>query len=260
MKITDKVKLFVIDFDGTALGGYEPYERFPDSLSAFLDEISSCGVLWATCTTWHPYIQDMVFKASSLKSRPVRAIGRTSLNCGLYINKKLYLDAGWDHEMLSYKVEFDKKYLHSVREFLKAYTQEGVLTEYFDYIFSLEFSSLNREEITLEFNSCQVIKEKTYFVFPPDGKTVLVFPWYMSKGLAVKKIQKSLGISPEFTLVACDGVNDLTMLEKEISTLQVAPANADPEVKEKIKENGGFISSLFYSDGVVEAAKKLLGM
>ncbi|MCM8762661.1 MAG: HAD hydrolase family protein, partial [Candidatus Omnitrophica bacterium] len=258
MKITDKIKLFVIDFDGTALGGYEPYERFPDNLSAFLDKISSCGVLWATCTTWHPYIQDRVFRASVLKSRPVRVIGRTSLNCGLYINGKLYLDAEWDHEMLSYKAGFDKEYLYSVREFLNLFIEEGRLTEYFDYIFSLELPSLDRKEIMQKFNSCQVIKEKTYSLFLPDGKTVLVFPWYMSKGLAVRKVQKSLGISPEFTLVACDGVNDLPMLEKDIAALQVAPANADPEVHEKVKANGGIVSSLSYSDGVVESAKKLL--
>lgn len=260
MRVTDRVKLFVIDFDGTALGGYEPYDRFPDNLSAFLDEISYCGVLWVTCTTWHPYIQDKVFKASNLKSRPVRAIGRTSFNCGLYIDGKIYLDAEWDHEMISYKAEFNRKYLGIIREFLNSFIEEGELTEYFDYIFSLELSSLNREEITEKFNSSKIVKEKTYFVFLPDGKTVMVFPWYLSKGLALKKVQNILGISPEFTMVACDGVNDLPMLEKNIAALQVAPANADPEVKEKVRMNGGIVSTLNYSDGVVESAKKLLSL
>ncbi|HOL22186.1 MAG TPA: HAD hydrolase family protein [bacterium] len=260
MKLTDKVKLFVIDFDGTALGGYEPYERFPDNLSAFLDEISEGGVLWATCTTWHPYIQDRVFKASNLKTRPVRAIGRTSLSCGLYINGHMYLDAEWDHEMISCKAEFDREYLIPVREFLNSFAEEKKLTEYFDYIFSIEFPVLEREKITERFNSNNIIREKTYHLFLPDRKTVLIFPWYLSKGLAVRKVQSILGISPQFTMIAADGVNDLPMLERDIARLQVTPANADPEVKEKVEENGGIVSELPYSDGVVESARKLFNL
>jgi hypothetical protein len=78
-----RISLFVIDFDGTALGGYEPYGRFPDNLSHFLDEFTEAGGLWTTCTTWHPYMQEEIFRISSLKSRPARAIGRTGFNCGL---------------------------------------------------------------------------------------------------------------------------------------------------------------------------------
>jgi len=260
MKLTDRVKLFVIDFDGTALGGYEPYDRFPDNLSEFLDEISEKGVVWATCTTWHPYIQERVFKVSNLKSRPIRAIGRTSLNCGLYINGELYLDAEWDNEMISYKAEFHREYLLPLKEFLNDFAKAGKLTEYFDYIFSIELPVINRKEITERHNSNDIIREKTYLLFMPDGKTFLIFPWYLSKGLAVRKVQNIIGIPPQFTMIAADGVNDLPMLEKGVASLQVAPANADPEVKEKVRENGGIVSELSYSDGVVEAARKLLCM
>lgn len=251
-----KVKLFVIDFDGTALGGYQPYDRFPDKLSLFLDEISDKGILWATCTTWHPYIQEEVFKKSKLKSRPIRSIGRTGMNCGLYINGRLYLDAEWDHEMLVKKVEFDKNYVGKIRDFLKRCSYIKNFVEYFDYIFSIEYYT-ERKEITEILNSCKIIRENTYFIFP-DEKTCQIFPDYMSKGLAVKKIQKQLNISSDFTMVACDGVNDLTMLEKDIAKFQICPSNAALEVKEKIRKNNGIIGQLPYSDGVIEAAKKFI--
>lgn len=257
MALTDKVKLFIIDFDGTALGGYEPYERFPDNLSNFLDEISAQGVLWATCTTWHPYIQEEVFKRSLLKSRPVRAIGRTSLVCGLYVNGQLYMDAEWDHEMISKKADFDKDYVQLIRNFLNSCPEIVSLTEYFDYIFSLEYTGTDRKAIARKLNSNKIIKEKTYLLFLPDEKTLQIFPYYMSKGLAVKKVQEQLNISPEFTMAAGDEAIDHSMLQKNIASMQIVPANADTETKERIKQNGGVVGTLPYSDGVVEAARKL---
>jgi hydroxymethylpyrimidine pyrophosphatase-like HAD family hydrolase len=253
------IKLFVIDFDGTALGGYEPYDRFPDGLSAFLDELHSRGILWATCTTWHPYSQEAVFKRSRLKSRPVRAIGRTAMNCGIYLDSRLYLDAEWDNEMLSMKAEFDRDYASPIRRFLSELKGINSFIEYFDYIFSVEYET-SRKEITKTLSSNRTIKEKTYLLFLPDGKTCQIFPYYMSKGLALKRLQKELRISPGHTMVACDGINDLPILDKKVASFQVVPSNAHPEVKKVVKNNGGLVSSLPYSDGIVESARKLLGI
>lgn len=253
----EKIKLIIIDFDGTALGGYEPYDRFPDKLSNFLDKISKRGILWATCTTWHPYMQDIVFKKSLLKSRPIRAIGRTSMECGLYKNGKIYLDAEWNHEFLSYKVEFEKEYLNLVRDYLKSIREITSFIEYFDYIFSLKFKC-KREEIVEILNREKVIKEKTYFVFLPDGETIQIFPWYLSKGISLKKLKEKLKISEKNILIACDGVNDLPMIDKKIGNWFVCPENSDPEVKEKVKSCGGVISKLKFSDGVIDGIRKIL--
>lgn len=180
-----KPELLVIDLDGTALGGCEPYERFPDRLSTLLDEITSRGMLWATCTTWHPCLQDGVFRASRLKSRPARVIGSGGMSCGLYRGKDLYLDAWWDLEMLG---------------------------------------------------------EKS-----------------MTKGKAVRRIQAQLGITPAGTIVAGDGLNDLSMMRKSLARYQVAPSNAEPRVRERVLQNGGIVSALPYSEGVVEAVRRIAG-
>ena len=51
-----------------------------------------------------------------------------------------------------------------------------------------------------------------------------------------------------------------TTLKKELAAIQVAPANASKKVKEVVRQNGGCVSSLEYSDGVIEAASRLLGI
>ncbi len=251
------IRLLVIDFDGTALGGYQPYARFPDHLSSFLDEITERGFHWATCTTWHPYTQEQVFSASLLRSRPIRAIGRTSLACGLYVQKCLYLDAAWDEEMISCKSEFMQKWLTAIRQFLQSCPAVSSLTEYFDYIFALTYQQ--RSQIEEALNSETLMKEKTYWLFSSTEKQVIIFPWYLSKGLAVKKVARTLGLAPENILVAGDGLNDLPMLEPDVSRHQVCPDNADPQVKERVCANGGVVASLPYADGVIQAVRKMLG-
>jgi len=252
-----EIKIVVIDFDGTALGGYEPYDRFPDRFSNFLDKISKKGILWATCTTWHPYIQDMVFKKSGLKSRPIRVIGRTSMECGLYKNGKIYLDAEWNHQFLCYKVEFEEKYLNYVRNYIKSVSEIISITEYFDYIFSLKFKC-KREEITQILSADVIIKEKTYFIFLSDNNSLQIFPWYLSKGISIKKLKEKLKLSKENILIAGDGVNDLPMFDKEIADYFVCPDNSDLEVKERIKKIGGFISKYKFSDGVIDGINRIV--
>jgi len=46
--------LFVTDLDDTALGdGHQPYARFPDPYSEFLDGLAARGCQWAINTTWN---------------------------------------------------------------------------------------------------------------------------------------------------------------------------------------------------------------
>ncbi|MCM8803739.1 MAG: hypothetical protein NC833_00595 [Candidatus Omnitrophica bacterium] len=203
-----KIKLIVIDLDETALGGYRPYDRFPDHLSKFLDKVSEEDILWTTCTTWYPYMQDIVFKKSILKSRPIRAIGRTSMECGLYKNRKIYLDAEWNYEFLCYKVEFQRQYYDYINSFSKIIS----ITEHFDYVFSLKFR-VNKEEILENLNSDKIIKEK-------------------------------LKISGGNILIVADGFNDLPMIDKEVGNYFVCPENSDTEVKEKVEEICGIVSNL----------------
>lgn len=252
-KDMNKIKLFIIDFDGTALGGYEPYDRFPDILSDFLDELSSSGILWATCTTWHPFMQDKVFTKSKLRSRPVRLIGRTSMNIGFYINGKLCLDAEWDNYMISLKAEFMKNYVEEIREFLRK-VENITFIEFFDYIFEVKFKD---KKVIEKLKKNEIIKEKTYFQFTEEN-IIHIFPYYLSKDKGIKKIQEELQILNRETMVAGDWLIDIPFFSKEIAFYQIAPSNAHTEIKKIVEENEGVVSYLPYADGVVDAARKIL--
>ncbi len=254
----DQISLVVIDFDGTALGGHKPYGGLPDNLSRFLDKLTDEGGMWATCTTWHPYMQEEVFRISSLKTRPVRAIGRTGFSCGLYIDGRLHLDVEWDYKMTVEKEKFDNNYLPSTREFLLACPEICSLIEYFDNVFMIKYKS-TREMLAKALTKNPIIRKHTYWIFPQEEKKAVIMPLYLSKGTAVRKIQKELKIPASRTLIACDGANDLSMLKKNIAKFQAAPSNACIEVKKKITENKGAIGDLPFSDGVIDAIDKLLG-
>ena len=132
------------------------------------------------------------------------------------------------------------------------------LREYFDYVFSIKYN--DKAKLMQSFEENTVISEKTYVQDVPEPNTVQIFPYYLSKELAVKQLLKELDISPMYVMIAADGENDLPMLKKNLAARQVVPANASETVKGCVRKNRGYVSLLEYSDGIVDAASQLLGI
>ena len=238
------------------MGGYEPYDRIPDRLSSFLDELHESGVMWATNTAWHPYGQERVFAASNLRTRPVRAIGSTGLRCGSYVDGTLVLDAAWDYFLTEAQARYAIDILPRAKEVLNAARSVDFVEEYFDYILAVTYR--DRDSFVTDWREHEALQAQTILQFPRERPCALVLPAHMSKGYALERVQKTLGISPEETMVAADGTNDLTMLEPEVARWQVAPANAVDEVKQRVIANNGVVASRAHSDGVVDAARELM--
>jgi hypothetical protein len=78
--VKSKIKLFVIDLDGTSLGGTVPYARFTQEYSEFLDSLADAGCKWAINTTWDVNGQWDLVMNSPLKSRPSYLIGEYSMS------------------------------------------------------------------------------------------------------------------------------------------------------------------------------------
>lgn len=249
-----------MDLDGTALGGYEPYDRFPDRLSAFLDSASENGVAWATCTTWHPFSQEMIFRRSALKSRPSRLVGGTGMYLGLYAGGKLYLDAEWDMKAAKKKAEYAQKRAPKIRDYLsKSPLVENVEEDFFDHIFTVKLKS-RPADFGKEAAASELLAGYTNILFSSGKNACQILPHYMSKGRALKYIQSQLNIPAQSTMVAGDGANDLSMMDRSLARYQVAPDNADAQLKEAVLKNGGTVADLPYSDGVVKAAAEVLGL
>lgn len=77
------------------------------------------------------------------------------------------------------------------------------------------------------------------------------------KGTAIQYLQKTHQFSLKHTVVMGDNFNDLTMLNNTISENFGAPANAIPPLKKQLVEQGGFITSSCYGQGVAEALRRI---
>jgi hypothetical protein len=80
-----------------------------------------------------------------------------------------------------------------------------------------------------------------------------------SKGTALAEIARQLGIPRERVLAAGDHLNDLPMLSLNHAGYLVAPANAIPEVKSAVQQQGGFVSDEPWGYGVLRALEHYLG-
>ena len=252
-----KIDLFVFDLDGTALGGYEPYERFPDSFSIFLDELNSCGVHWCINSTWHPLKQGEMIARSAVRSLPAFAYGRTGLIRG-QIGKHgiICLDYTYITRIASIQNRFER----IVRQWLKKLDDNADLKKMLRTEVVPDEPCMCKLSVPIDaFDLLQAVVKQLERDLPgiygvPDKKgTIILHPSEMSKGEAVRTIQSELGISPERTLIAGDASNDLTMLDPLYTHYMTCPANASTEVKARVLANGGTVGEQLFSDGVIEA-------
>lgn len=79
-----------------------------------------------------------------------------------------------------------------------------------------------------------------------------------NKGLALAEIARRLKIRSAEILAAGDHHNDLPMLDTTLAQWLVAPANAIPEVKERVLASGGYVSSRPHGDGVAQGIEYFL--
>jgi hypothetical protein len=73
-----------------------------------------------------------------------------------------------------------------------------------------------------------------------------------SKGLAVKRLSRLIGVRPDQILTVGDGRNDLSMMQQDVAKWTGCPRNAKPEVIELVHENGGHIAKARNLAGAIE--------
>ena len=254
-------KLFVFDFDGTALGGHIPYEEFPKPFARFLDKLTASGIHWATNTTWGVEKQFAVILHSRVKTSLAFLTGSTSREIATIRNGHLLLDEKYRRKILARDKRFKKKNWPQIRRALMKML-DGNLVERIACNFHghhcLTFTCKKKNiKKVKECIKSLVISGEFYHWDPGHGSDVLI-PKYMNKGEIIKVLQKRLGIGPENTIVAGDWTNDLHMFDPKCARWMVCPANADPRVKELVKKHGGVVATKEFSWGVVEGVDKIL--
>ena len=76
---------------------------------------------------------------------------------------------------------------------------------------------------------------------------------FYHKGACLEAISNGIGILPLQIMAVGDHLNDLPMLERRYAHHLACPGNAVDQVKKKIQEQGGHISSADVAEGTVEA-------
>jgi HAD superfamily hydrolase (TIGR01484 family) len=73
------------------------------------------------------------------------------------------------------------------------------------------------------------------------------------KGAALNELARLLEVTRESIFAAGDHHNDISMLDGRYAAMPACPANAIPEVKEAVRQGGGFVAHREHGAGVYDA-------
>lgn len=245
-------KLLVIDLDGTSLGGgYEPYGRFPDHFSAFLDRLNAAGCRWAINSTWDALGQWHLLKASALRSAPCYLMAE--LGCRLWT-----VGAEGPVAVEPYNSLMEKRLAEANATGLIAFMRELVgrftpaRTNYYGHWF--DFNCIPGEtEAFCSFLATVAWEKRRLRVYGHKGNRLSVVPDFLGKDANLGEVLRLAGLRPEEVAVAGDERADLAMMREGLSSFHLCPANAHEDVVAHVKKTGGGVGRKTHCDGVMEA-------
>jgi hydroxymethylpyrimidine pyrophosphatase-like HAD family hydrolase len=249
-------KLLVIDLDGTSLGGgYEPYGRFPDHYSAFLDRLDAAGCRWAINTAWDALGQWHLLKSSSVKSRPLFFMAE--LGCRLWTpgeNAPVAVEP-FNATMERRLAEANATGLIPfMREMGSRFTPARL--NFYGHWFDMTCVPEETAAFCAHVKSIDW-KARGLSLYGHKGNRISVVPGFLGKHANLGEALRLAGLKPEEVVVAGDERADLAMMRPELAHHHLCPDNAHEDVKEHIARTGGAVGSRGYSDGVMEAFQAL---
>jgi hydroxymethylpyrimidine pyrophosphatase-like HAD family hydrolase len=259
----EKIRLFVFDFDGTALGGHEPYAQFPPPFAAFLNRLAERGIQWATNTTWGVVEQLEVARRSGVTAPPGLLSGQTGRQLARVVDGELVVDEEHERFIAEQDEAFHERMWPRVREVIMALLAEDVVIRIGYDIISpqrlVDFTSRPGKTERMWELLEPLLGPGDYYPFrPTHEETGVLLPAHMNKGSVVRTMQERLGVSPAETLVAGDAFNDLPMFDPQLCGAMVCPGNADEITKAHLRAHGGVLAESEYSWGVIEGVGRIL--
>jgi hydroxymethylpyrimidine pyrophosphatase-like HAD family hydrolase len=255
------LKLFMFDFDGTALGGHEPYDQFPRHFSKFLDKLDAMGIRWATNTTWGPQGQYTAALRGGVKSEPVLLTGQTGRMIATVKNHKVIMEREHEQAVLRRERRFHLKHWDEVRKAaLELLRRDLVDRLSLDEWNQVSFHCDRRHSKEVWGILRPFVESGAYYSWNAvcKGNGGMLVAYFHNKGAILKLVMKRLHIGPENVIIAGDGINDLHMFEPNLARWMVCPDNAEPLLKEKVRRYSGIVSKKKYSWGVVDGVKQVL--
>ncbi len=255
-----KIKLFVFDFDGTALGGYKPYARFPDPFARFLDRLDEQGIRWATNTGRSLEDQEQIIRRSKLRSSPAILIAQSGMRIGWLRAGRLVQDRQHQKQAEAAERRFRKRIWPCVRGVFIGLLHDNLVERIsFDDTSIISLSCRKFCESQTRRHLKPLLDSGDYYSLNPVQATdALLFPSCLDKGRALQKVRRRLRIRSEETIVAGDEINDIHLFNPAVARWMVCPANANPAIKEAVRRFGGIVARRSYSRGVMEGTQRIL--
>jgi HAD superfamily hydrolase (TIGR01484 family) len=252
------IKLLSTDFDGTIFAEFEN-PPIPDVLQRVIADLQAKGAKWAINTG-----RDM----SSLMEALGRAGIRIEPDYLILVEREIYTHnesvyvglEEWNsacaraHAELFARVREDvPRLVDWVNERYHARMYEDAYSP-FCLIAGTngEADVIHRflEEYALSVENLTVVRNDIYARFSHSA---------YNKGTALAELTRRLGLTKEHVFAVGDHLNDLPMLSRKYARGVATIANAIPEVKDCVQNEGGYVSQLPHGYGVAEAIKYYLG-
>ncbi|MDD5707360.1 MAG: HAD family hydrolase [Kiritimatiellae bacterium] len=260
--MTPTIRLLVFDFDGTALGGHEPYDRFPPDFVSFLDGLKARGIRWITNTTWGVEKQWGLMQRSGVKSRPAFLCGGTGQFLARVQRGRPVHEAGYEREIVRRHRRFRRRHAGRTRKILSGLLARDLVShmscDFDGELFVSYRASPGCADRVMELLK-PLLNADAYYLWHPGRKTGnTLMPAHINKGDVIRELQARLGLGPEHTIVAGDASNDLAMFDSSIARCAVCPSNAEAVLRARVRTMGGIIATRAYSWGVIEGVEKCL--
>jgi HAD superfamily hydrolase (TIGR01484 family) len=252
------IKLLSTDFDGTIFAEFEN-PPVPDVLQRVIADLQAKGAKWAINTG-----RDM----SSLMESLGRAGIRIEPDYLVLVEREIYTHhesvyvglEDWNSQCTQAHAELFARVREDVPRLVDWVNQRYHARMYEDAYspFCLiagtngEADVIHKflEEYALSVENLTVVRNDIYARFSHSS---------YNKGTALAELTHRLGLKREQVFAVGDHLNDLPMLCRNYAGWISTPANAIPEVKAHVQQQGGYVSQLPHGYGVAEAIKYYLG-
>jgi HAD superfamily hydrolase (TIGR01484 family) len=251
------VKLISTDFDGTLI---EP-ERHQPIEPAFFDLLEKSRrddqTLWIINTgrDWESLSQELVERQTPIYPDYVVTVERQIFQIQ---GKEAVSLHEWNRKCAVLHTQlFDavQPLWKKIEDFIRVETEAQLVVDVGCPLGIIAQDEVEAEYIAAHINpwvvswpNLSVVRNTIYFRFAHAA---------YHKGSCLQAIARRHRLAPDFVFAAGDHFNDLSMLHPSIAKHMACPVNAIEEVKEQVRQHGGFVSELRTALGIVEGWQAL---
>ncbi|MCF6175386.1 MAG: HAD hydrolase family protein [Victivallaceae bacterium] len=252
-------KLFVTDLDGTALDkSFQPYARFPDHFSQFLDDLHEKKCEWAISTTWDVVGQSQLVLSSTVKSKPLFLMAEYGMRLAKYTGAEPEYIQPFTNNMEQKVAQFNSDFAFAiVRDICTRFSPE--VMHFYGHM--LSFKPIAEDEVAFRAyikEHAVAWHESNQFNFSLNSASSFsIYPRFLNKGAALSEALEQSAIAPEDVVIAGDEIADIAMMQPDLATFAVCPENAAQEVKDHVTNMGCFVGCGIGALGIIDSFKQL---